>query len=185
MDLNRFDQIKDLKGASSIRAIHFWIGSSCDATISGAAALRAAELDSQVSATILSREAQERESPRFLSYFRQRLVIENLHFETPTCTMHRVSGITIPILIELEKVRWENFTSKDTILIDVHSRYFSIVSYDVTTELMTLRSSELRTSSILFCFFFFLFTYTYTEVQYSFGSDRLPTRYIRDTRHLF
>ncbi|XP_043500182.1 villin-1 isoform X1 [Polistes fuscatus] len=114
--------MKDLKGAPSIRAIHFWIGSSCDATVSGAAALRAAELDSQVSATILSREAQERESPRFLSYFRQRIVIEYIHFETPTCTMHRVSGITIPMLIELDKVRWENFTSKDVILIDIHSR---------------------------------------------------------------
>ncbi|XP_014467761.1 PREDICTED: villin-1 [Dinoponera quadriceps] len=114
--------IKDLKGSAVVRAIHFWIGSSCDSTASGAAALRAAELDSQVSATILMREAQGRESPRFLAYFRQRLIVENLHFETPVCTLHRVSGVVVPILTELERVHWEHFSSRDVILVDVRAK---------------------------------------------------------------
>ncbi|XP_032678002.1 villin-1 isoform X1 [Odontomachus brunneus] len=114
--------VKDQKGTTVVRAIHFWIGSSCDSTASGAAALRAAELDSQVSATILMREAQGRESPRFLAYFRQRLVVENLHFETPGCTLHRVSGVAVPILTELEKVHWEHFSSRDVILVDARAK---------------------------------------------------------------
>lgn len=105
-----------------IRAVHFWIGSSCDSTVSGAAALRAAELDSQVSATILMREAQGRESPRFLAYFRQRLVVENLHFETPACSLHRVSGVAVPILTELERVHWEHFSCRDVILVDMRAK---------------------------------------------------------------
>ncbi|KAG7207595.1 hypothetical protein KM043_009218 [Ampulex compressa] len=112
--------IKDLKSTPAVRAIHFWIGAACDSTVSGAAALRAAELDSQVSAMILSREAQGRESPRFLAYFRQRLVIENFHFGAASCTLHRVSGVAIPILTELEKVHWEQFSCRDVIIIDVH-----------------------------------------------------------------
>ncbi|XP_015610528.1 villin-1 isoform X2 [Cephus cinctus] len=106
----------------AVRCIHFWIGSSCDATISGAAALRAAELDALVSATILLREAQGRESPRFLAYFRHKLVIENIHQDRPTCTLHRVTGLSMPILTELNSVRWENFSSRDVILIDLQSR---------------------------------------------------------------
>ncbi|XP_043799058.1 villin-like protein quail isoform X2 [Apis laboriosa] len=113
---------KELKSTATVRVIHFWIGSACDSTISGAAALRAAELDSQVSATILSREAQGRESPRFLAYFRQYLIIENFHFETPSCRLHRVTGITIPILTELEKVHWDYFSSRDVIIVDVLSQ---------------------------------------------------------------
>lgn len=114
--------MKDLKSAPTVRVIHFWIGSTCDSTISGAAALRAAELDSQVSATILLREAQGRESSRFLAYFRQPLVIENFHFEAPTCTLHRITGIAVPVLTELERVHWEQFSSRDVILVDVLSK---------------------------------------------------------------
>ncbi|XP_043513698.1 villin-1 isoform X3 [Frieseomelitta varia] len=114
--------VKEIKLNAIIRVIHFWIGSACDSTISGAAALRAAELDSQVSATILSREAQGRESSRFLAYFRQHLIIENFHFETPSCKLHRVTGLVIPILTELEKVHWDYFTSRDVILVDVLSQ---------------------------------------------------------------
>nr|XP_034174983.1 villin-like protein quail isoform X1 [Osmia lignaria]XP_034174984.1 villin-like protein quail isoform X1 [Osmia lignaria] len=114
--------VKELKSTPIVRVIHFWIGSTCDSTISGAAALRAAELDSQVSATILSREAQGRESPRFLAYFRQRLVIENFHFETPSCTLHRITGVAVPVLTELEKVHWDHFSSRDVILVDVLSK---------------------------------------------------------------
>lgn len=106
----------------AMRAVHFWIGSKCDSTMSGAAALRAAELDSQVSATILSREAQGRESPRFLAYFRDQLIVQNLHTVQPTCTLHKVSGLTVPILTELDGLNWSNFTSRDVILIDLHSR---------------------------------------------------------------
>jgi len=111
-----------LKDNTAVRAVHFWIGSKCDSTASGAAALRAAELDSQVSAMILMREAQGRESPRFLAYFRQRLVIENLHFESPVCSLHRVSGVAVPILTELEKVRWEHFSCRDVILVDIRAK---------------------------------------------------------------
>ncbi|XP_012230270.2 villin-1 isoform X1 [Linepithema humile] len=114
--------IKDLKDNTAVRAVHFWIGSKCDSTASGAAALRAAELDSQVSAMILMREAQGRESPRFLAYFRQRLVIENLHFESPACSLHRVSGVAVPILTELERVHWEHFTCRDVILVDIRAK---------------------------------------------------------------
>lgn len=102
-----------------MRAIHFWVGANCDSTASGAAALRAAELDSLVSAMILTREAQGRESPRFLGYFRQRLVIENQRFEQPLCTLHRVSGVNVPILTELERVHWEHFSCRDVILVDI------------------------------------------------------------------
>lgn len=112
-----------MKSTPAVRVIHFWIGSACDSTISGAAALRAAELDSQISTTILLREAQGRESPRFLAYFRQHFVIERLHFETPSCTLHRVTGVAIPILTELEKVHWDHFSSRDVILVDVLSKY--------------------------------------------------------------
>ncbi|KAJ8670550.1 hypothetical protein QAD02_001809 [Eretmocerus hayati] len=66
---------KELKESDAIRAIHLWVGSDCDATVSAGAALRAAELDSQLpepGATLLLREAQGREGPRFLAYFRQR-----------------------------------------------------------------------------------------------------------------
>ncbi|XP_076243409.1 villin like protein quail [Calliopsis andreniformis] len=114
--------VKDLKSAPVVRVIHFWIGSMCNSTISGAAALRAAELDSQISATILLREAQGRESSRFLAYFRQPLVIENFHFETPSCTLHRVTGIAIPILTELERLHWDQFCSRDVILVEVLSK---------------------------------------------------------------
>ncbi|XP_053983071.1 villin-1 [Hylaeus volcanicus] len=114
--------VKDLKSAPVVRVIHFWIGSACDSAISGAAALRAAELDSLVTATILLREAQGRESPRFLAYFRQRLVIENFHFEAPTCSLHRVTGVGVPVLTELEKVHWDHFSSRDVILVDVISK---------------------------------------------------------------
>ena len=111
-----------MKDKNAVRAIHFWIGSSCDSTISGAAALRAAELDSQVSATILSRESEGRESPRLLAYFRQELIIERFHFERPRCTLHRVTGLALPILTELEGVRWDNFSSRDVILLDTQSQ---------------------------------------------------------------
>ncbi|XP_026673009.1 villin-like protein quail isoform X2 [Ceratina calcarata] len=111
--------VKELKPNAVVRVIHFWIGSACDSTISGAAALRAAELDSQVTATILSREAQGRESPRFLAYFRQNLIIENFHLETPSCKLHRITGVTVPIQTELEKVDWDHFSSRDVILVDV------------------------------------------------------------------
>lgn len=113
---------KEVKENMAMRAVHFWIGSKCDSTMSGAAALRAAELDSQVSATILSREAQGRESPRFLAYFRDQLIVQNLHTVQPTCTLHKVSGLTVPILTELDGLNWSNFTSRDVILIDLHSR---------------------------------------------------------------
>lgn len=107
-----------------VRAIHFWIGVNCDSTVSGAAALRAAELDSQASAMILMREAQGRESPRFLAYFRQRLIIENLHFDDlSVCTLHRVSGVAVPILTELTRVRWEHFSCRDVILVDIRAKY--------------------------------------------------------------
>lgn len=107
-----------------MRAIHFWIGVNCDSTVSGAAALRAAELDSQISAMILMREAQGRESPRFLAYFRQRLIIENLHFDDPpVCTLHRVSGVAVPILTELTRVSWEHFSCRDVILVDIRAKY--------------------------------------------------------------
>ncbi|XP_036143046.1 villin-1 [Monomorium pharaonis] len=114
--------IKDLKDTSVVRAIHFWIGANCDSTVSGAAALRAAELDSQTSAMILTREAQGRESPRFLAYFRHRLVVENLHHEPPDCALHRVSGVAVPILTELERVHWEHFSCRDVILVDVRAK---------------------------------------------------------------
>lgn len=107
-----------------MRAIHFWIGVNCDSTVSGAAALRAAELDSQISAMILMREAQGRESPRFLAYFRQRLIIENLYFDDPpVCTLHRVSGVAVPILTELTRVSWEHFSCRDVILVDIRTKY--------------------------------------------------------------
>lgn len=111
-----------------VRAIHFWIGANCDSTASGAAALRAAELDSQVSAMILMREAQGRESPRFLAYFRHSLIVENLHFDPPSCTLHRVSGIAVPILTELERVHWEHFSCRDVILVDIRTKYVDIGS---------------------------------------------------------
>ncbi|XP_033208443.1 villin-1 isoform X2 [Belonocnema kinseyi] len=113
---------KEVKESTVVRAVHFWIGSKCDSMMSSAAALRAAELDSQISATILSREAQGRESPRFLAYFRDQIVIENLHAEQPSCTLHKVTGLTVPILTELDGLSWSNFTSRDVILIDLHSR---------------------------------------------------------------
>jgi len=109
-----------------MRAIHFWIGANCDSTVSGAAALRAAELDSQTSAMILTREAQGRESPRFLAYFRQRLVVENLHHEPPGCALHRVSGVAVPILTELERVHWERFSCRDVILVDVRAKCVTV-----------------------------------------------------------
>ena len=112
-----------MKDNIAVRSVHFWIGSKCDSTASGAAALRAAELDSQVSATILSREAQGRESSRFLAYFRDEFVVRNLHPEQPTSTLHKVTGLTGPILTELDGLSWSNFTSRDVILIDLHSRY--------------------------------------------------------------
>lgn len=111
-----------MKEDFAIRAVHFWIGSKCDSTMSGAVALRAAELDSQVSATILSREAQGRESSRFLAYFRDQLIVKNFHTEKPSCTLHKISGLTVPILTELDGVSWSNFTSRDVIIIDMHSR---------------------------------------------------------------
>ncbi|XP_023289538.1 villin-like protein quail, partial [Orussus abietinus] len=112
---------KDPK-SPTVRAVHFWIGTLCDSTISGTAALRAAELDSQISATILTREAQGRESPRFLAYFRQQLVVENVHEEIPPFKMHRISGLVMPILTELDGIRWENISSRDVVLVDACSR---------------------------------------------------------------
>ncbi|XP_048515379.1 villin-1 [Athalia rosae] len=114
---------KDVKGPVT-RAIHFWIGSNCDSTIAGAAALRAAELDAQVSATILYREAEGRESSRFLSYFKDKLIVESMNqsSETSDVTIHKVTGIAIPILTELDKVTWENFSSMDVILLNISSK---------------------------------------------------------------
>ncbi|XP_044001123.1 villin-like protein quail isoform X2 [Aphidius gifuensis] len=113
---------KDIKGNNSVRAIHFWIGSSCDSTVSGAAALRAAELDSQVCASLLFRESEGRESSRFLSYFRQELIIERIHNDQPVVTLHRVTGLSIPILTELEQVCWDNFSSNDVMLLIIQSQ---------------------------------------------------------------
>ncbi|XP_046745541.1 villin-1 [Diprion similis] len=114
---------KDIKGPV-IRAVHFWIGGACEATVAGGAALRAAELDAQVSATILHREAEGRESPRFLAYFRDKLVVERNRPEglTTCCSLHRVTGLTIPVITELEEVAWEHFSSRDVMLLDFHSR---------------------------------------------------------------
>lgn len=105
-----------------MRTIHFWIGSSCDSTISGAAALRAAELDSQICATILLRESEGRESPRFLAYFRQEFTIERVHFDRPEVTIHRVTGLSVPIITELENPCWENFSSSDVMLLDTQAK---------------------------------------------------------------
>ncbi|XP_043287700.1 villin-1 isoform X2 [Venturia canescens] len=110
--------VKEVKPNNSVRAIHFWIGSSCDSTISGGAALRAAELDSQVSASVLSRESEGRETARLSSYFRREFVVERNHFESPSCTLHRVTGLSFPVLTELEGVEWSNFASRDVILLD-------------------------------------------------------------------
>lgn len=117
-----FYQSKDVRGNNAVRAIHFWIGSGCDSTVSGAAALRAAELDSQVCASLLLRESEGRESPRFIAYFRQDLIIERHHFDPPQVTLHRVTGLSIPILTELETVCWNNFSSNDVMLLDTQSR---------------------------------------------------------------
>ncbi|XP_011298265.1 villin-like protein quail [Fopius arisanus] len=114
--------LKDLKGNNTVRTIHFWIGNSCDSTVSGAAALRAAELDSQISATILQRESEGRESPRFLAYFRQGLTIERAHFDRPEVSLHRVTGLSVPILTELETLSWEDFSSSDVMLLDIQTR---------------------------------------------------------------
>ncbi|CAB0033789.1 unnamed protein product [Trichogramma brassicae] len=152
---------KDLKDCQSLRAIHFWVGEDCEADTSGAAALRAVELDSQLAcavynnssssssnnnnnnndrsasstqssvacgAHLLMREAQGRESPRFLGYFRHR---EFLTVEYPLhdgddgsscCRLHRVSGTSIAVLTELRPVDWASFSSHDVILLDVPSR---------------------------------------------------------------
>lgn len=132
---NKFDlekmiaQTKELKESTAVKAIHFWVGAECDPSVSGAAALRAAELDSQItSATILLREAQGRESPRFLAYFRQRLI----NIDSPNkndiapivpCTLHRVGGTGIPILTELQPVDWCCLSSRHVFIIDVPSRW--------------------------------------------------------------
>lgn len=83
--------------------------------------MRAAELDSQVSASILSRESEGRESARLMSYFRREFVIERNHFESPRCTLHRITGLSFPVLTELDGTKWSNFTSRDVILLDTKS----------------------------------------------------------------
>ncbi|XP_034943349.1 villin-1 isoform X2 [Chelonus insularis] len=113
---------KELKSNNIVKTIHFWIGGSCDSSISSAAALRAAELDSQINATILLRESEGRESPRFLAYFRQELIIERAHFDPPQVRLHRVTGRSIPISTELDSICWNNFSSSDVMLIDTQSR---------------------------------------------------------------
>ncbi|XP_051168785.1 villin-1 isoform X2 [Leptopilina boulardi] len=127
---------KEVKEDFAIRAVHFWIGSKCDSTMSGAVALRAAELDSQVSATILSREAQGRESSRFLAYFRDQLIVQNFHTEKPSCTLHKISGLTVPILTELDGLSWSNFTSRDVIIIDMHSRNIVFLWLGLKAEIL-------------------------------------------------
>lgn len=109
-----------------MRAIHFWVGADCDSSVSGAAALRAAELDSQLGATVLLREAQGRESPRFLAYFRQRghLACETPRLDeaAPRASLHRVAGAALPVLTELRPLDWTCFSSRDVVLVDVRSR---------------------------------------------------------------
>ncbi|KAL7298711.1 hypothetical protein TKK_0008468 [Trichogramma kaykai] len=141
---------KDLKDCQSLRAIHFWVGKDCEGDTSGAAALRAVELDSQLACTgnnnnnnnndrsaqstaadgahLLMREAQGRESPRFLGYFRHREFLA-VEFSSPdgvgggSCSrLHRVSGTSIAVLTELRPVDWASFSSHDVILLDVPSR---------------------------------------------------------------
>ncbi|XP_014204083.1 villin-like protein quail [Copidosoma floridanum] len=120
---------KELKESQSVRAIHFWVGEHCEASVSGAAALRAAELDSQLnSGALLMREAQGRESSRLLGYFRQGYLV----FEQPPllddspavveCSAHRLGGTAVPVLTELRPVDWSNFSSRDVIVIDVRAR---------------------------------------------------------------
>ncbi|XP_008211427.1 villin-1 [Nasonia vitripennis] len=116
---------KELKDSQTVRAVHFWVGADCDSSVSGAAALRAAELDSQLGATILLREAQGRESPRFLAYFRQRLLaVEQPRSdeESRGASLHRLSGTGLPVLTELEPLDWSSFSSRDVILLDVRDR---------------------------------------------------------------
>ncbi|KAK0180378.1 hypothetical protein PV327_006022 [Microctonus hyperodae] len=114
--------LKEIKGNNAVKTIHFWIGSSCDSTMSGAAALRAAELDAQVGATILFRESEGRESSRFLAYFRQHLRIERMHLENPQMILQRVTGLAIPITIEMETISWEHFSSGDVMILDIQSQ---------------------------------------------------------------
>lgn len=114
-----------------MRAIHFWVGEECDSAVSGAAALRAAELDSQMTAgaaTILVREAQGRESPRFLAYFRQRTITVDspppgLEPRTNGAgdrgSLHLVSGTGLPILTELRPLDWSRFSSKHVFIVNV------------------------------------------------------------------
>ncbi|OXU28220.1 hypothetical protein TSAR_011731, partial [Trichomalopsis sarcophagae] len=119
-------QTKELKDSQTVRAVHFWVGVDCDSSVSGAAALRAAELDSQLGATILFREAQGRESSRFLAYFRQRLLaVEQPRADEDSrgASLHRVSGTGLPVLSELKPLDWSSFSSRDVILIDVRSRW--------------------------------------------------------------
>ena len=121
-------QTKELKESQAMRAIHFWVGDECESGTSGAAALRAAELDSQFNggAHLLAREAQGRESARFLGYFRQRAVVVELPRDEPglgrDCTLHRVTGTGWPIASELRPVDWTNFSSRDVLLLQVRSR---------------------------------------------------------------
>ncbi|XP_011505575.1 PREDICTED: villin-like protein quail [Ceratosolen solmsi marchali] len=115
---------KELKNKAAVRAIHFWVGADCDMNVSGAAARAAAELDSRVAATILMREAQGRESPRFHAYFRQRSInVEGQSVEDDyKCSLHRVTGTALPVLTQLTPVDWSSFSSRDVILLDVRTR---------------------------------------------------------------
>ncbi|XP_057330395.1 villin-1 isoform X2 [Microplitis mediator] len=113
--------LKEINKTNVIRTIHFWIGNKCDSSISGAAALRTAELDAQINATLLFRESEGRESSRFLGYFRHGLTIEYGHFDNSTVKLHRVSGLSIPIINQLESITWSSFSSTDVIIIDTQS----------------------------------------------------------------
>ncbi|XP_074109961.1 villin like protein quail [Cotesia typhae] len=116
--------MKEIKVSENIiRTIHFWIGRNCDSSISGAAALRTAELDAQVNATLLFRESEGRESSRFIGYFSRGIKIDYIDYldNKPDILLYRVTGLSVPIINECDSIKWDHFSSTDVIIIDVKS----------------------------------------------------------------
>lgn len=121
--------IRDIKGKDIEYHIHFWLGSNTTPEKSGVAAYKTVELDNLLGCcSVQHRETQGNESTRFLSYFKSGYrilkpeIIQNGNKDRPK--LYRVSGKSIPALMEMTNLSWENFRSSDVFIIQTPQTVF-------------------------------------------------------------
>ncbi|KAJ6647694.1 Villin-like protein quail, partial [Pseudolycoriella hygida] len=104
--------------------IHFWIGNAATQQQSGNVSYKVMELDNHLGNTATQyRETQENESDRFLSYFKEGLIIQSITNNLSKATLFHVIGKFSPKCVE-RKLDWNSFSSEFVMILKTTSHIF-------------------------------------------------------------